>query len=57
MEKQKDIRKVFIRDYGNLTLEIIKITDIMITAWSEKRKETLYIPLTSIIMMSKIRDE
>jgi len=51
-EQEKIVRKVFIRDYGNLTLEILENTELGITAYSKKRDEVLFIPWTSIIMTS-----
>ncbi len=55
--KEKDIQKVYIKNYGNLVLEIVGSNDIGMLCRSEKRKENLFIPWTSIIMCSKIDDE
>jgi hypothetical protein len=54
---EKDIRKIYIKNYGNLSLEIQGTNDIGVSAYSEKRKEELFIPWTSIIMISKIEEE
>ena len=54
---EKDIRKIYIKNYGNLTLEIQGTNDIGVSAYSEKRLEELFIPWTSIIMISKVEDE
>lgn len=52
-----DIQKVYIKDYGNLTLEIRGSNEIGMMAYSEKRKEHLFIPWTSIIFVSKVEGE
>ena len=52
-----DIRKIYIKNYGNLALEMVGTNDIGVSAYSEKRKEELFIPWTSIIMISKIEGE
>ena len=54
---EKDIRKIYIKNYGNLTLELIGSNEIGVEAWSEKRNEELFIPWTSIIFISKIKEE
>lgn len=51
---EKDIQKVFIRNYGNLTIEIVGTNEIGLKGYSERRKENLFIPWSSIIMCSKI---
>ena len=56
-EREPDIQKVYIKNYGNLMLEIIGTNDIGLSARSEKRKEDLFIPWTSIIMCSKVEGE
>ena len=56
-EQAKDIQKVYIKNYGNLTLEIKGSNDIGMAAYSEKRNEELFIPWTSIIMVSKVLGE
>ena len=53
----KDIRKIYIKNYGNLSLEIQGTNEIGVSAYSEKRKEELFIPWESIIMISKIHGE
>ena len=53
----KDIRKIYIKNYGNLALEMVGTNEIGVSAYSEKRKEELFIPWTSIIMISKIEGE
>lgn len=53
----KDIQKVYIKNYGNLALEIKGTNDIGLSAYSEKRNEELFIPWASIIMISKVIDE
>ena len=49
---EKNMKKVYIKNYGNLTLEIKGTNDIGMEAYSEKRDEVLFIPWTSIIMVS-----
>ena len=56
-EVKPDIQKIYIKNYGNLSLEIIGTNDIGVSAFSEKRKEHLFIPWNSIIMISKVDDE
>jgi len=56
-ERVPDIQKVYIKNYGNLSLDILGTNDIGIVAYSEKRKENLFIPWVSIIMISKVEDE
>ena len=51
-EKTVDIQKVYIKNYGNLTLEVRGTNDIGMQAYSAKRDEILFIPWTSIIMVS-----
>ncbi len=55
--KVPDIQKIYIKNYGNLALEIKGTNEIGVAAYSEKRKEDLFIPWTSIIMISKIEEE
>ena len=52
-----NIQKIYIKNYGNLSLDIQGTNDIGVSAYSEKRKENLFIPWTSIIMISKIDGE
>ena len=52
-EKKLDLRKVYIKNYGNLILNIIGTNDIGLSAQSQKRNEELFIPWTSIIMVTK----
>ena len=56
-EIQPDIQKIYIKNYGNLSLEMLGTNEIGVSAYSEKRKETLFIPWNSIIMISKVEDE
>ena len=53
----KDIQKVYIKNYGNLALEIVGTNEIGLSAHSKKRNEDLFIPWSSIIMISKVIDE
>lgn len=55
-QPEKDIQKVYIKDYGNLVLEIVGSNDIGLMAHSAKRSEDMFIPWTSIIFISKIKD-
>ena len=52
-----NIQKIYIKNYGNLSLDIQGTNDIGVSAYSEKRSESLFIPWTSIIMISKIDGE
>ncbi len=52
-----NIQKIYIKNYGNLSLDIQGTNEIGVSAYSEKRKENLFIPWTSIIMISKVEDE
>lgn len=52
-----DIQKVYIKDYGNLTLEIKGSNETGVIAYSHKREEQLFIPWTSIIFLSKVEGE
>jgi len=56
-ETKPDIQKIYIKNYGNLALELKGTNDIGVVAYSEKRNEELFIPWTSIIMISKIEEE
>ena len=56
-ETKPDIQKIYIKNYGNLALELRGTNEIGVSAWSEKRKEELFIPWTSIIMISKVEGE
>ncbi len=58
-KKEPDIQKVYIKNYGNLLLEIIGQNDIGLSTKSTRNDERLFIPWTSIIMVSKMkkRDE
>ena len=56
-KKEIEIQKVFIANYGNLTLEIHGTNEIGVIAYSGKRKEDLFIPWTSIIFMSKTDED
>lgn len=53
-EPTKNVQKIYIKDYGNLVLEIKKMNEIGIAAFSEKRNEDMFIPWTSIIFISRI---
>ncbi len=53
---EKDIQKIYIKNFGNLVLEILGSNEIGIQARSTKKKETLFIPWTSIIFCSKLDD-
>ena len=53
-ERVPDLQKIYIKNYGNLLLDIIGTNEIGISARSAKRKENLFIPWTSIIMVTKI---
>jgi len=55
-DKEIEIQKVYIKNFGNLVLEILGSSDIGLHARSTKRKETLFIPWTSIIFCSKLDD-
>ncbi len=57
MSSGPDIQKVYIKDYGNLVLEIKGSSEIGLLAYSKKRNETLFIPWCSIIMVSKLEKE
>jgi hypothetical protein len=52
-----NIQKIYIKNYGNLALDIQGTNDIGVQAYSEKRKEELFIPWTSIIMISKVEED
>ena len=52
--ENKNIQKIYIKNYGNLVLEIIGSNEIGLSARSEKRKETMFIPWGSIIFCSKL---
>ena len=54
---EKDIQKIYIKNYGNLLLELVGTNEIGVSAYSEKREEHLFIPWTSIIMISKIEGQ
>jgi len=56
-ERQEDIRKVYIKNYGNLMLDIVSTNEIGISAISTRSEETLFIPWTSIIMVSKTEEQ
>ena len=56
IEEAKEFKKVYIKNYGNLTLEMRGSNDIGLMAYSEKRKEEMFIPWTSIIFVSKIEE-
>ncbi len=51
--QENEIRKVYIRNYGNLTLELLGTNDIGLTAYSSREDEELFIPWTSIIFIGK----
>ena len=53
-KRESDLRKIYIRSYGNLLLDVTGTNEIGLSARSEKHKEDLFIPWTSIIMVSKI---
>jgi len=55
-ERTKDIRKVYIKNYGNLMLDILNTSPIGINAYSTKQNEVLFIPWTSIIMISLVQE-
>jgi len=48
---QGKLSKIFIRGYGNLVLEIIKVDLIGVKAMSQRDGKSLYIPWSSIIMI------
>jgi hypothetical protein len=58
-EKQhvQNIQKIYIKNYGNLSLDIKGTNEIGVAAYSEKRKEELFIPWSSIIMISKVEED
>ena len=56
-ERVKDIQKVYIKNYGNLLLEILGTNEIGIMAHSTRNEEELFIPWTSVIFVSKTKDE
>lgn len=51
---EPDIQKIYVKDFGNLVLEVKGSNEIGLLARSEKRKEDLFIPWTSIMMCSKL---
>ena len=56
-EEVKDIQKVYIKNYGNLLLEILGTNEIGIMAHSTRSEEELFIPWTSVIFVSKTKDK
>jgi len=54
--RKQNLQKVFILNYGNLILDIVNQNDIGIWAESTKQDELLFIPYTSIIMISERTD-
>ena len=55
-ERKPDIRKVYIKNYGNLMLDILNTSAIGINAYSTKQNEDLFIPWTSIIFISLVQE-
>ena len=53
---EPEIKKVFIRDYGNIVLEIIGSNEIGVQAYSDKRDEEMFIPWTSIMFLSSLTE-
>jgi len=52
-----NIQKIYIKNYGNLSLDIRGTNEIGVQAYSEKRREELFIPWSSIIMISKVEED